>query len=278
MKNEMNTKRIHGKNSLNLILVLCAALTLILLIGCNDKSNNQASNSEQDNSKQVLTFPSMDTKDEPVEIPLNTALAQLNVDDGENPIQTAAPAVPEMTFPLTSQMKGQVEVALVYRSDMTGGYLLLAPAGWEASAVVGANGSYGVTFQDPKNPEQNLHYSDNAGGCVGCAISGIGTYFPGKAEWADQMGFTIYEPLQFTKQHILDSSGAEARTVRYTLAADSAGYQTDGVAYYDEGEWGYLFRKMEIRLSTDSAQQELIGTIMSFFSDYHGPLFIPGAE
>lgn len=278
MKNEMNTIRICGKNSLNLILVLCAALTLILLIGCNDKSNNQASISEPDNSKQILKFPNSDTKDEPLEIPLRTALAQLSVDDGEASIQTAAPVVPEMTFPLTPQMKGQVEATLVYRSDLTGGYLLLAPTGWEASAVVGANGSYGVTFQDPNNLEQNLHYSDNAWGCVGCAISGIGTYFPGKAEWADQLGFTIYDPLQFAKQHILGSSGAEARTVRYTLAADSAGYQTDGVAYYDEGEWGYLFRKMEIQLSTDSAQQELIENIMSFFTDHQGPLFIPGAE
>lgn len=52
-----------------------------------------------------------------------------------------------MTFALSQDMKNQVEATLVYRPDIGGGYLLLAPAGWQATAVVGANGSYGVTFR-----------------------------------------------------------------------------------------------------------------------------------
>lgn len=300
MEKQVKTKRCRGLRGWIFTIALCAALALVLLIGYNgfnwgsppsslqDTVNTEptpinigtdsGANDEPSSSQEVLYFPRSDGGDERIQIPLRTALAQLSVDSVDGSHNTLVPPVPEMTFPLEKEMEGQIEATLVYRPDIGGGYLLLVPAGWQAAAVVGANGSYGVTFQDPNNPEQNLHYSDNAWGCVGCAISGIGTYFPGKEEWADEMGFTIYEPLDFKEQHTLGNEGAEARTVRYNLPAGSNGYQVDGSAYYDKVARSYLFRNMEIKISVESPQRELVETIMDFFITNNGPLFIPDSN
>ncbi|CAH1056109.1 hypothetical protein [Paenibacillus pseudetheri] len=60
----------------------------------------------------------------------------------------------------------------------------------------------------------------------------------------------------------------------HTLPADTNGYQAEGAAYYDKGEWGYLFRNIEIHQSQTAPQQEVVETLMKFFTDHHGPLFI----
>ncbi|KAA1190994.1 DUF4850 domain-containing protein [Paenibacillus sp. B2(2019)] len=269
----MKSKRRRVRSSWILASILFVVMAIVLLIGYKGFTNNETNN-ESPLSQNVLEFPSSDPDNEPLLIPLHTTLAQLSIDSGDGTVNTEAPPIPKMTFALSQKVKNQVEATLVYRPDIGGGYLLLAPAGWLATAVVGANGSYGVTFQDPNNPEQNMNYSDNAWGCIGCAITGIGTYFPNKAEWADEMGFTIYNPLKFSERHILGPAGAEARTVRYTLPADTNGYQAEGVAYYDKGEWGYLFRNIEIHQSQTAPQQEVVETLMKFFIDHQGPLFI----
>lgn len=271
MEEHLKRKRSRGLWGLIFTTALGVALALV---------PNSGANKEPASFQGMLHFPRNDSSDEQIQIPLHTALAQLSVDseDGSGSHNATAPPVPEITFPLMKEMVGQIEATLVYRPDIGGGYLLLAPAGWQAEAVVGVNGSYGVTFQDPNNPAQNLHYSDNAWGCVGCAISGIGTYFPGKEEWADEMGFTVYEPLKFIERHILGEVGVELRTVRYTLLANSNGYQVYGSANYDQGEWGYLFRKIEITLSVESPEQKLVETIIDFFIKNQGPFIIPNTK
>ncbi|MEK3944609.1 hypothetical protein BSK62_23825 [Paenibacillus odorifer] len=290
----MKSKRRGVRNGWILTSILCVVIVLVLLIGykgldwgtpttpptsTNAQTNNEADN-KPSSTQEMLEFPSSDPDNGQVIIPLHTTLAQLNIDSGDEYVNTEIPPIPEMTFALSQDMKNQVEATLVYRPDIGGGYLLLAPAGWQATAVVGANGSYGVTFQDPNHPEQNMNYSDTAWTCIGCAITAIGAYFPEKAEWADALGFTINNPLKFSEQHILGTAGAEARTVRYTLQADANGYQDEGAAYYDKGEWGYLFRSIGIHQAQTSPQQEVVETLMKFFTDNHGPLFIadPNAE
>ncbi|MDH6370189.1 hypothetical protein M2444_001969 [Paenibacillus sp. PastF-3] len=286
----MKSKRRSVRNGSILTSIVCVVMALVLLIGykglnwgkstppptSTNAPTNLAANNESEPrfTQEVLEFPNSDLNNGPVLIPLHTTLAQLNIDSGDETVNTVVPPIPEMTFALSQEMKNQVEATLVYRPDIGGGYVILAPAGWLATAVVGANGSYGVTFQDPNNPEQNMNYSDTAWSCTGCAITSIGAYFPDKAEWADAMGFTIYNPLKFSERHILGAAGAEARTVRYTLSADSNGYQDEGAAYYDEGEWGYLFRSIKIHLSQITQHQEVVETLMKFFTDNHGPLFI----
>jgi hypothetical protein len=287
----MKSKRTSVRNGWILTSILCVVMALVLLIGykgldwgkstlpptSTKTPTNHAANNESDPTfaQEVLEFPNSDLNNGPVLIPLHTTLAQLNIDSGDETVNTEVPPIPEMTFALSQEMRNQVEATLVYRPDIGGGYVILAPAGWQATAVVGANGSYGVTFQDPNNPEQNMNYSDTAWSCTGCAITAIGAYFPDKAKWADAMGFPINNPLEFIQQHTLGAAGAEARIVRYTLPADSNGYQDEGAAYYDEGEWGYLFRSIEIHQSQTAPQQEVVETLMNFFTDNHGPLFIP---
>lgn len=269
----MKTKRRGIRNGWVLTSILCVVMAIVLLIGYKGFTNNKANN-EPALPQNVLEFPSSDPDNETLLIPLHTTLAQLNIDSGDEYVNTEIPTIPKMTFALSQEMKNQVEATLVYRPDIGGGYLLLAPAGWKATAVVGANGSFGVTFQDPNNPEQNMNYSDTAWTCTGCAITAIGAYFPDKAEWADEMGFTINHPLKFIEQQTLGAAGADARTVRYTLPADTNDYQAVGAAYYDKGEWGYLFRNIEIHQSQTAPQQEVVETLMKFFTDHHGPLFI----
>ncbi|MBT2291189.1 DUF4850 domain-containing protein [Paenibacillus albidus] len=227
----------------------------------------------------TLAFPSADGSGEVV-LPLQVTRAVLHVDDGTHPVNTRVPELPQMSFPIAGELADQLEAVLVYRPDMEGGYLLLAPAGWQASALVGANGSYGVTLQNPDDPGETLHYTDNAWGCAGCAIGSIGTYFPGKAAWAEEQGFSVSDAdsPEFVERYVLGTAGTEARTVRYTLAADAEGYEAAGSAYYEEGEGGYLHRQLEIRLTSIPKQQQMLDTIMSFFAVNQGPPRLPPAE
>ncbi|AIQ40959.1 DUF4850 domain-containing protein [Paenibacillus sp. FSL R5-0912] len=224
-----------------------------------------------------VPFPSVEDKSAEVSIPLAAVLSVPVLDDGNSPAHVTPPPLPKMTFPLPAGMEDKLQAALVFQGDTGSAYILLAPAGWKASAITGANGSLGATFEDPDNPGQTLQYSDNAWGCQGCAVGSIGTYFPGKAEWADEYGLTIIPPA-FTEQYMAGTGGADARTVRYSLPAEASGYETAGTAYYDEGEWGYLFRKLEITTSSAFDGQDVIDSIQGFFAAHHGPLLLPAAQ
>lgn len=143
---------------------------------------------------------------------------------GSAPSQILTPTA--LSYKIPPEMKDELQAVLIYRSDMASGYLLLAPIGWEASAIVGANGSYGVTLTDPSNKEQTLQYSDTAGSCQGCAIAKIGTYFPDRAEWADEQGFTVYEPLSFTEWNRLAAAEEDGGTATYTTEINEGYYNT----------------------------------------------------
>ncbi|ASA20798.1 DUF4850 domain-containing protein [Paenibacillus donghaensis] len=226
-----------------------------------------------------LSFPVAEGGSEKVRVKLNHVMAEVYT-SGEvsRKIHSPAKQLPAMTFPLPKDVEGRLEATWVTRPDLTTSYLLLAPAGWAAKVSIAENGSYGVTFQDPDNPAQSLKYTDNNWGCAGCAIGSIGSYFPDQASWADGMGFPVYEPLAFTKHQLLGESGADSRTARYTLELNDQGIQHQGAAYYDVGEWGYLFRLLEMKLSLQFSQSELVESILGFFAANHGPLAIPGAE
>lgn len=185
--------------------------------------NQAAVNNEAeliDSTEKFITFSG--THGEEVELPLQITKADLSVDDGtqSEPFQILTPTA--VSYKIPPEMKDELQAVLIYRSDMASGYLLLAPIGWEASAIVGANGSYGVSLTDPSNKEQTLHYSDTAGSCQGCAIYQIGTYFPDQAKWADEQGFTVYEPLSFTEwnQQAGAAEDGEQRLIRQPPVKD----------------------------------------------------------
>ncbi|WP_151734908.1 DUF4850 domain-containing protein [Paenibacillus tengchongensis] len=219
----------------------------------------------------LVAFPAAGGGKASVPLPLTTILAVPSLDDGSGPATEGPPALPEMNDPVPAGLMGALQAALVYRANDGSGYLLLAPKSWQGSAFIGANGSYGADFQDPDDPLQTLRYSDNAWSCHGCAVVTIGSYYPGKAEWAEEYGYS-FEPMNFTSREVLD---AEQRTVRYTLATDEDGYVKAGAIYYEEGEWGYHLRQIEVALAPDSAQNEALEAILDFFLAHRGALEVP---
>lgn len=242
----------------------------------NGQANGKADNSKENQKSAVLEFPSTQSDSAGIMLPMTVTQSIPSLDDGTRPVHTALPPLPRMSYPLSPGMEEQLQAALVYFTDSGSGYAVLAPAGWIPSANTGANGSYGVTFEDPGDPQQTLLYYDNTWSCQGCAITDIGTYFPGKAAWAEEKGFPVYEPLEFSEQRLLGTGGADKRTVRYSIAPGKDGYLTEGSAYYEDGEWGHRVRRIELRLSSDSPQAVLSDHILGFFAANHGALDLPG--
>lgn len=263
------------------VLLLPLAAALLLMAGCtgnNDKADDTIHRDIVNKGKAVLEFPSDQHDGSTVTLPMIVTQSVPSLDDGTRPVHTTGPALPRMSYPLSTAMENQLQPALVYFTDTGSGYLLLAPAGWTPSANTGANGSYGVLFEDPENPQQTLTYYDNTWSCQGCAITDIGTYFPDKAAWAEEQGFPIYEPLEFSDQRLLGTEGADLRTVRYSLTADKDHYFSGGAVYYEDGEWGHRVRRIELRLSADSPASALLEPVLGFFTAHHGALELPAAE
>ncbi|WP_454192203.1 DUF4850 domain-containing protein [Paenibacillus sp. Marseille-Q7038] len=224
-------------------------------------------------TEKVIKFPG--THGEEVELPLQITKADLSVDDGTRSDPSPILTPTAVSFKIPPEMKDDLQAVLIYRSDMASGYLLLAPIGWEASAIVGANGSYGVTLTDPSDKEQTLHYSDTAGSCHGCAITQIGTYFPDQAEWADEKGFTVYEPLSFTEWKQSAAGEEDGGTATYTTEINE-GYYNTGIASYEKdavGQW-YLFRQLDFTLSEETTRGDLQDIVIDFFNAHHGPLTV----
>lgn len=223
-------------------------------------------------TKDTIVFPGTDGSQ--VVLPLQLTEADLSVDSDRSYIRSAPPRIPEMSYELSPDLIDKLQAVLVYRPDMPGGYLLLAPAGWEASGSVGANGSYGLTLMNPDNTEENLHYSDNAWACQGCAINNIGTYFPDQAGWADEQGFTVYDPMSFHEWNVGGSEGENHRTASYVTTLKD-GYYQEGVVYYEEDSNDYVFRLLEFNLAqVPSIEDEVIQSSLHFFQFHHGPLNI----
>ncbi|MEO2206642.1 DUF4850 domain-containing protein [Paenibacillus pabuli] len=219
---------------------------------------------------KTIVFPGNDGSK--IALPLQLTEADLSMDSDRSYIRSAPPRIPEMSYELSPELKEKLQAVLVYRPDMQGGYLLLAPAGWKASGSVGANGSYGLTLTNPDNIAENLHYSDNAWACQGCAINNIGTYFPDQADWADEQGFTVYEPMAFDQWNDVGSEGDNHRTALYVTTSKDGFYQK-GVGYYAEDINGYLFRLLEYNLAqVSSIEDEVIQSSLHFFQSHHGPM------
>lgn len=221
---------------------------------------------------ETIVFPGMDGSK--IKLPLQLSEVQLSIDSDRSYIRSAPPRIPEISYELSPDLKDKLQAVLVYRPDIPGGYLLLAPAGWKASGTVGANGSYGLTLTNPDDTEETLHYSDNAWACLGCAINNIGTYFPDQANWADEQGFSVYKPIAFDEWNDVGSEGDDHRTALFVTTSKD-GFHQEGVAYYAEDSNGYLFRLLEFNLTqVSSIEDETIQSSMRFFQSQHGPINI----
>ncbi|WP_438433913.1 DUF4850 domain-containing protein [Gorillibacterium sp. sgz500922] len=138
------------------------------------------------------------------------------------------------------------------------GLLILAPDGWVArDAAVGANGSSAIRMEDPSDPDQYVRYYDT-GGCVGCAISEAGAYFPGLSDWAEKQGFPPGQSPAFLKRAQLGD-----RLVSYSLKAPGPGREINGVAWakLDADDAG--FRLLEAGLP--GSRHDEASAILHFF-------------
>ncbi|WP_426446265.1 DUF4850 domain-containing protein [Paenibacillus sp. S-38] len=138
-----------------------------------------------------------------------------------------------------------------------GGISLLAPADWSVfEAVMGANGSVGFSVQHPKDPKQMIVYSDS-GGCQGCVVPNIATFFPEMAKWAEEQGYILEGPSREFARRIPISLDL----VSYSLKDREPRYETHGVATKENN----LFRLLEITVKPGS--RRFATASLNFFAD-----------
>lgn len=197
------------------------------------------------------------------ELPLFGVAATYGVDSGFPPAVVPSSPLPEIPFVIPANQRDRLAVYWVNTGgDSEHGILLLGPAGWEpVEAEVGANGSIGVSLENPEEPEEKLIYRDTAGGCQGCAIASMATYFPTLREWAEEQGFPGTE-MKFRKQTLLSP-----RIISYSREHTEAAYEINGVAYQQHEEGNAWFRMEE--MSSAASKHELAATILNFFVEIY---------
>lgn len=210
----------------------------------------------------VVRFYNNESKVE-IRLPLIAIAAKYGVDYPDPPAVAPTQALPVISFSIPADQQKRLAVYWVSTSvNGDQGILLLGPRGWKAeSAEIGANGSIYIGLVNPDDPEERISYDDTAGGCQGCAISSIGTYFPSLREWADSFDFPG-TPVEFTWQKELS-----VNVMAYAKAHERAGYETNGAAFqeHEEGAW---FRKME--MSHTQEHHSLATTLLNFFIALYG--------
>lgn len=176
-----------------------------------------------------------------------------------------APAVvpssplPEISFAIPEDQQDWLAAFWVNQGrDGDHGILLLGPRGWRpVEAGVGADGSIGIVLENPDDPAEKLTYHDTSGGCQGCAIANIATYFPSLRKWAEDQAFPGTE-MKFKHQSLLGP-----RIMSYSKEHADPGYEINGVAYQQHGEGDAWFRLEE--MSSAAARHRLAETVLEFF-------------
>ncbi|MDO7907648.1 DUF4850 domain-containing protein [Paenibacillus sp. JX-17] len=195
-----------------------------------------------------------------VKLPVYAVQVRYGVDEDPAPaVQPKAP-LPAVSFAIPSGLENQLAVYWMNLGYDSRGAMFLAPKGWiAAEALVGANGSYGITLRNPANTAESLTFSDTAGSCVGCAISSIGSYFPKERTWADEEGFPG-EPKTYQQYTMLGENA-----LYYSLKDSNNSYTTKGVAVKTSRTDDILFRRQQVRMTRD--HQLLSYVMLDFFTD-----------
>jgi len=199
-----------------------------------------------------------------VRLPLIAIAATYGVDGPEPHPVAPLQALPEIRYSVPADQSDQLAAYWMTQSwDGSTGILFLGPRGWKATtAEMGANGSIAIMLTNSEDVNESISYSDTSGGCQGCAISEIATYFPDLREWAEnEMGF-YGKTMAFKKQTLLHPG-----VMAYEKENETPGYETNGVAYeqHDGDAW---FRLMEIKLNT--GKRSLAETMLNYFLAAYG--------
>jgi hypothetical protein len=124
-------------------------------------------------------------------------------------------------------------------------------------AVVGADGSFGITLENPEDTKETLKYSDTYGGCQGCAISKIATYFPSLRNWAEDQGFMGTE-MKFQQQALLNP-----HIMAYSKEHTNRNYEINGAAYQQHEQGDAWFRMEE--MSSAASKHQIAATVLNYF-------------
>lgn len=195
-----------------------------------------------------------------VKLPLFGITATYGVISGSTaPAAIPSSSLPEISFEIPEDQQDQLAAFWInQRGDGERGILLLGPRGWRpVEAGVGADGSVGILLENPDDPAERLLYSDTSGGCQGCAISGIATYFPSLRKWAEDQAFPG-EEMKFRQQVLLSP-----RIISYSKEHADPGYEINGMAYQQHGRDGAWFRREE--MSSAVSKHRLATTVLDFF-------------
>jgi hypothetical protein len=197
-------------------------------------------------------------------LPVIGIKSQYGVSFPTHPSVNPTSQIPPIHFNIPSSQVSQLAAYWVNEgTDSNQGFLFLGPRGWIAtSALIGADGSESFTIQSPTDVTQKLTVSDD-GGCAGCSISDIATYFPNMQQWAAQQGFPTQSPVAFKGEYQINQN-----SMSYALYPPSEGYETNGIAYMQPGgtNQNIFFGREEMTMPTSDHSLET--TILNFYTAY----------
>ncbi|MBD3918186.1 DUF4850 domain-containing protein [Paenibacillus sp. PR3] len=201
-------------------------------------------------------------------MPLRCVQGQYAIDDDPEHPRSIIPEQPlaDLDYDIPSDLKDELAVYWMNQGYGNQNVLLLAPKDWIVqSADVGANGSTSVQLADPEDDKEFVQYFDN-GGCQGCLIGNIGTYFPSLKDWADEQGFPAQDMPEITESSLINPN-----LIAFKKKPASNEYEWRGIAFQEHGESSGVFRVEEAQLKSASGMAE---TIVGLF----GTLQKPSAE
>ncbi|PWW06274.1 uncharacterized protein DUF4850 [Paenibacillus cellulosilyticus] len=188
-------------------------------------------------------------------LPLRCIQGQYAFDDDPEHPRSLVPAQPlaDIDYAIPSDLKDKLAVYWMNQGYGINGVLLLAPKEWIVqSADVGANGSTSIQLVDPEDDKQFVQYFDN-GGCQGCLIGNIGSYFPSLKQWADEQGFPAQDMPEITERSLISPN-----LIAFKKNSASDDYEWLGLAFQEHGESSGVFRVEEAQLKSASHMAETI--------------------
>lgn len=184
--------------------------------------------------------------------------------DGPHGQPTLAPQQPIKveSYVIPSGLRKSLAAYWMNLGDNEHGVLLLAPKDWSLmSANVGANGSHSIRLVHPDDSEQFIDYFDK-GGCQGCLIPNISSYFPQLKSWAEEQGYVVNPRPEINKRTMLSPN-----LVAYHKQTERSGYALHGVAYQEHGGGGGVFRSEEVQLP--ASDKAIATVILNLFVALH---------
>jgi hypothetical protein len=117
--------------------------------------------------------------------------------------------------------------------------LVLAPKGWECSALVGADGSYGITISDPLDSHAAVSVAGAPGAPYSYVLSMACPFFPNaakeaKADFPGMFTCTVPAGERVVRMDASDVEFIDAPGIAGTGALSGLAYPVSGIVHYDK--------------------------------------------